>query len=77
MVCLSVSCCLQTRGLIAFHCTVEERSIRVSLLLVEEPPIASQEMTLVESLGDREYRVLIPAIDTQISHDVELQRIGV
>ena len=74
MVCLSVSC-LQTRGLIAFHCTVEERSIRVSLLLVEEPPIAPQEMTLAESLGDREYRVIVPAIDEHQTQNVVLERL--
>jgi hypothetical protein len=54
---------------------VEERSIRVSLLLVEEPPIAFQEMTLVESLGDREYRVIVPAIDEHQTQNVVLERL--
>lgn len=68
---------LQTRGVFALHCRIEEDAIECGRLWVRDSDLLGSVVSLVQSNGAERFTVQIPDLVPFPSSDIRLNRVSV
>lgn len=68
---------LQTRGVFALHCQIEEEAINCGRLWVRDSDLLGSVVSLVQTDGAERFTVQIPDLVPFPSSDIRLKRVSV